>query len=235
MQSAAVAGERVSGDDFPGAFFGQRRASEGISASMKKMMLLGALVSCVAAVGHAQESRQDVSASFIGVYAPSVDGRGVEPMTTTTTGGFLGSYRYMLTPRSALELNYGWAQNSLKYHNTSAGVPDGRVHARQQELSGAYVYSRTYKRYNPFLEAGIGAMIFTPILDNGTNELNLKQTTSVGGLFGGGLAYEINPSFDVRVEYRGFLLKAPSFGFDPFSSSRYYVLMTPSIGVAYHF
>jgi opacity protein-like surface antigen len=208
---------------------------------MKKMMLLGALVSCVAAVGHAQESRQDVSASFIGVYAPSVNGRGVEPMTTTTTGGFLGSYRYMLTPRSALELNYSWAQNSIKYRNPSAGIgtapgsAGGRVHARQQELSGAYVYSRTYKRYNPFLEAGIGAMIFTPILDNGTNEKDLKQTTSVGALFGGGMAYEINPSFDVRVEYRGFLMKAPSFGFDPFSSSRYYVLMTPSLGVAYHF
>jgi len=203
---------------------------------MKKMMLLGAVFSCAAVVANAQESRQDVSASFIGVYAPTVDGRGVEPMTTTNTGGVLASYRYMLTPRSALEMNYSWAQNSDKYHNTSAGVPNGRVHARQQEISAAYVYSRTFKNYNPFLEAGLGVMLFTPILDNGTNESGvLKQTTSPGGLFGGGLAYEINPSIDVRVEYRGFLMKAPSFGFDPFSSSRYYVLMTPSLGVAYHF
>jgi len=202
---------------------------------MKKMMLLGALVSCVAAVGHAQESRQDVSASFIGVYSPNVYGKGVEPMSTTTTGGFLGSYRYMLTPRSALEVNYGWAQNSLKYRNPSAGVYNGRVHARQQEATGAYVYSRTFKNYNPFVEAGIGAMFFTPILDNGTNELYLKSTTSVGGLFGAGVAYEVNPSIDVRVEYRGFLLKAPGFGFDPYSSGRYYVMMTPSLGVAYHF
>jgi opacity protein-like surface antigen len=141
----------------------------------------------------------------------------------------------MLTPRSALELNYNWAQNSLKYNDPSAGVYNGRVHARQQELSGAYVYSRTYKNYNPFVEAGVGAMIFTPILDNGTNEKDLKQSTSVGALFGAGVAYEVSPSFDVRLEYRGFLLKAPSFGFDPFSSSRYYVLMTPSLGVAYHF
>jgi opacity protein-like surface antigen len=202
---------------------------------MKKMMLLGAVFSCAAVVAHAQESRQDVSASFIGVYAPKVYGRGVEPMTTTTTGGVLASYRYMLTPRSALELNYSWAQNSDKYRDPSAGVYNGRVHARQQEISAAYVYSRTFKNYNPFIEAGIGAMFFTPILDNGTNELDLKQSTSPGGLFGGGLAYEINPSIDVRVEYRGFLMKAPSFGFDPFSSSRYYVLMTPSLGVAYHF
>jgi outer membrane immunogenic protein len=216
-------------------FFRQRRACEGISASMKKMMLLGALLSCAAAVGHAQESRMDVSASLIGVYAPDVYGQNVFPMHTTNTGGVLASYRYMLTPRSALELNYSWAQNSLNYHAVSAGIPNGRVHARQQELSGAYVYSRTFKNYNPFLEAGVGAMLFTPILDNGTNELSVKSSTQVGGLFGGGLAYEINPSIDVRVEYRGFLMKAPDFGVSAFNSTRYYVLMTPSIGVAYHF
>jgi outer membrane immunogenic protein len=202
---------------------------------MKKMMLLGALLVCTAAVGHAQESRQDASVSFIGVYAPQVYGLSVHPMTTTTTGGFLGSYRYMLTPRSALELNYTFAQNSIKYDASSANVRFGEVKTRQQELSVAYVYSRTYKNFNPFLEGGLGEVIFTPILDNGTHQFDTKQVTSPGFLFGGGLAYEINPSFDIRIGYRGFLMKAPSFGYDPFETKRYYVLMTPSLGVAYHF
>ncbi len=211
---------------------------------MKKMMLLGALVSCAAAVGHAQESRQDVSASFIGVYAPDTHGLGATSHTTNT-GGFLGSYRFMLTPRSALELNYSWAQHSMKYANASLGNEPGtglnnypgpgEVHYRQQEITGAYVYSRTYKRYNPFLEAGLGGYIFTPILDNGTHTFDTKQNTNIGALFGGGLAYEINPSFDIRAEYRGFLLKSPDFGYSEFKTGRYYVLMTPSIGVAYHF
>jgi outer membrane immunogenic protein len=200
---------------------------------MKNMMLLGALMVCTAAVGHAQESRQDASVSFIGVYAPGVYGEVVHPMTTTTTGGLLASYRYMLTPRSALELNYTFAQNSIKYNSIS--FPQGEVHTRQQELSVAYVYSRTYKNYNPFLEAGVGAVLFTPILDYGTHETPTKQSTQIGGLFGGGLAYEINPSFDVRIEYRGFLMKAPDFGVSAFNPNRYYVLMTPSLGVAYHF
>ena len=72
------------------------------------------------------------------------------------------------------------------------------MHSRQQEITGAYVYSRTYGRYNPFLQAGIGGMIFTPIKDNGTSNLDTKQNTNIGGLFGGGLAYEISPSFDIR-------------------------------------
>ena len=200
---------------------------------MKKMMLLGTLLVCTAAVGHAQESRQDASVSFIGVYAPDVYGPSVHPMTTTTTGGFLGSYRYMLTPRSALEANYTFAQNSIRYSSTS--FPAGEVKTRQQELSLAYVYSRTYKRYNPFLEGGVGAVIFTPILDPGTHQFDVKQQTGLGGLFGGGLAYELNPSFDIRIGYRGFLMKAPDFGNEHFNTTRYYVLMTPSLGVAYHF
>jgi opacity protein-like surface antigen len=212
---------------------GQQRECEGISASMKKMMLLGALMMCAAGVGQAQESRQDVSASFIGTYSPDVYGGVVHPMSSTHSGGFLGSYRYDLTPRSALELNYTWSQYSIKYN--SVAFPQGEVHTRQQEISGAYVYSRTYHNYNPFLEVGVGGVIFTPILDNGTHELSTKQNTNIGALFGGGLAYEISPSFDVRVQYRGFLMKTPDFGQSGFKTNRYYVNMTPSIGIAYHF
>jgi opacity protein-like surface antigen len=200
---------------------------------MKKMMLLGVLMLGVATTVYAQESRQDVSLSFLGVTAPDVYGLGVFPMHTTNTGGVLASYRYMLTPRSALELNYSFAQNTIRYNVTSN---PGFVHSRQQEVTGAYVYSRTYGNFNPFLEAGVGGMIFTPILDSGTSRKDVKQNTNIGALFGGGLAYEISPSFDVRLEYRGFLLKAPDFGIsDSFKSNRYYVMSIPAIGVAYHF
>lgn len=197
--------------------------------------VLGGLLAGVTAAGaHAQESRQDVSVSFIGVFTPNVTGNSVH-FSTTETGGFLGSYRYQVTPRSALELNYSFAQNSYKYLNVTN--PNLRVHARQQEITGAYVYSRNYKNYNPFVELGVGGMIFTPILDSGTLQKDYRQNTNVGALFGGGLAYEISPSFDIRAEYRGFVLKAPDFG-NPSGQTktgRYYVVSTPAIGVAYHF
>ena len=200
---------------------------------MKKMMLLGAVLLGFVAAGQAQESRQDASISATEIVAPEVNGLSVLPMHTTLTTGALVSYRYMLTPRSALELNYSWGQNTIRYHSDSGY--SGYVHTRQEEASGAYVYSRTYGRYNPFLEAGIGGLIFTPIKDNGTSDLDTKQNTNVGGLFGGGLAYEISPSFDIRAEYRGFVTKAPDFGVGSFKTNRYYVNMTPSIGIAYHF
>jgi len=200
---------------------------------MKKMMLVAALLMLGSAVGYAQESRQDISLSGFAPLAPDVRGNGVNPASTTITTGVLASYRYMVTPRSALELNYGFAQNSIKY--TTSSIKNGEVHARQQEITGAYVYTLNFKRYNPFAEIGVGGMIFTPILDNGTHQLDARQNTNIGGLFGGGLAYELSPSFDIRAEYRGFLLKAPDFGKTEFKSNRYEVISMPTIGIAYHF
>jgi outer membrane immunogenic protein len=202
---------------------------------MKKTVLLGALLVSAAVGAQAQESRQDASISATEVFAPQIAGLSVSPMSTTLVTGILGSYRYLLTPRSGLELNYSWAQNSDVYRAFSANVDYARVHARQQEISGAYVYSRNYHNYNPFIEAGVGGMIFTPILDNGTTRLDSRQNTRIGGLFGAGLAYEISPSFDIRAEYRGMVLKAPDFGISALTTNRYYVVSTPSIGVAYHF
>lgn len=209
-----------------------KREREGIAASMKKMMLLGALLAGIATVGHAQESRQDVSASAYGLFAPEVHGLGVK-LDTNSWFGFLGSYRYDLTPRSQLELNYSFTQNSEDY--TPPGRSQVSVHSRQQEISGAYVYTRSYHNYNPFLEAGIGGMIFTPILDYQTSQLDVKQNTNIGALFGGGVAYEISPSFDIRLQYRGFLLKSPDFGHTDYKTNRYEVISSPAIGIAYHF
>jgi outer membrane immunogenic protein len=199
---------------------------------MKKTMLLGVLM-LSAAAGYAQESRQDVSFSGTGIFGPTVHGAANVDQRMTGALGLLTSYRYMLTPRSALELNYSFAQDSQKYHVNFD--PNGRIHSREQEVTGAYVYSLNFKRYSPFAEVGIGTLIFTPVLDAGTNELGTKSTKGIAGLFGGGVAYELSPSFDIRAEYRGFLVKSPNFGISRFSTNRYEVISMPTIGVAYHF
>ncbi len=200
---------------------------------MKKMILLGAVM-LSAAAGFAQESRQDISISGFGLIGPTVHGSNSVTLRSSKTAGVLLSYRYLLTPHSALEANYSWAQNTNYFQyggqNTAIFNP---VHTRQQELSGAFVYGRTYKNYNPFLEAGVGGVVFTPIQE-GSFTLDAKQNTNIGAVFGGGVAYELSPSFDIRVQYRGIFVKAPSF-VDRFRTNRYEVISMPSIGIAYHF
>jgi opacity protein-like surface antigen len=199
---------------------------------MKKTMLLGVLM-LSAAAGYAQESRQDVSFSGTGIFGPTVHGAGNVQQSMTGALGLLLSYRYMVTPRSALEANYSFAQDNQKYFVSFE--PNARIHSRQQEATVAYVYSLNLKRFSPFAEVGVGTLIFTPVLDNGTNLLGTKSSKGVAGLFGGGLAYELSPSFDIRVEYRGFVTKTPSFGETNFNANRYEVISMPTIGVAYHF
>lgn len=199
---------------------------------MKKTMLLGVLM-LSAAAGYAQESRQDVSFSGTGIFGPTIHGAANVTQSMTTAAGLLLSYRYMVTPHSALEANYSFAQNNQKY--STSFEPYARIHSRQQEITAAYVYSLNFKRYSPFAQVGVGTIVFTPVLDNGTNLLGTKSTKGLAGLFGGGLAYELSPSFDIRLEYRAFVVKTPNFGEANFSTNRYEVISMPAIGVAYHF
>ncbi|WP_158945179.1 acyloxyacyl hydrolase [Granulicella sp. S190] len=199
----------------------------------KTMLLLGALM-LSAAAGYAQESRQDVSVSGSAAFAPQITGNSVQKNTSTTLG-LVASYRYLLTPRSGLEVNYGYQQNTQYYQ--VFGKANGGLHTLQQEVSAAYVYNLNFKRFNPFLEAGPGVMFFSPFKDAGSTNLDAKRSTGIGGLFGGGVAYELSPSFDIRAEYRGFVVKTPTFGLpgNIFNTNRYEVISTPSIGIAYHF
>jgi len=200
---------------------------------MKKMMLLGVLLAGTATVAFAQESRQDVSLSATGLFAPEVNGNGAK-LNTNSTVGALASYRYMLTPRSALEANYGFAQYTDYLTNSAYRY---KVHTRQQEISLGYVYSRNYRRFNPFLEGGPAIVLFSPLKDFGTTTLDARRTTSIGGMFGGGVAYELSPSFDLRLQYHAVVVKAPSFGIQGsnFSTNRYELISTPALGIAYHF
>ncbi len=198
---------------------------------MKMMMCVGVLMASAAA-GLAQESRQDVSLGVTGNFTPFVNGTGGNKQSSTTAAGFLGSYRYMLTPRSALEANYSFTQYDTVF--VTNFLPNYRVRTRQQEFSAAYVYSFNFRNFNPFAEAGPAALFFSPVHDYSTTSLDTKRTTGIGALFGAGIAYELSPSFDIRAEYRGFVVKAPSFG-TVANTNRYEVISAPTIGVAYHF
>ena len=202
---------------------------------MKKIAIIAfLLVGCVAA-GRAQESRQDNSISGTALVEPFIGSQTDVQVHSNYALGALASYRFMLTPSSALEANYGMTyQNTIKF--VLPQFPNGvKVLTRTQEISAAYVRSFTYKKFNPFVEAGPSAFIFLPIRNTGTTSLDVKQQTAVGAIYGAGIAYEITPSFDIRAEYRGMVTKVPNFGDATFSTNKWYNIFNPAVGVAYHF
>lgn len=208
---------------------------------MKKIAFVVLLLAACAVAGRAQESRQDFSISGQALIPPFIASSTDVQVHSNRGWGALASYRFMLTPTSAIEANYGITyQNKFRY--VAPAFPNGiQVPARVQEISGAYVRSFVFKNFNPFVEAGPAALIMIPIVNTGLKTLDAKQQVLVGGMYGAGIAYEISPSFDVRVEYRGLVTKVPTFGqnnpangFD-FSTNKWFNMFDPTIGVAYHF
>lgn len=198
---------------------------------MKKSLLLFLLLPLTAAAGFAQESRMDVSASGSALIPPFNSGNAVQ-LHATVGFGALVSYRYLLTPHSGLEVNYQYAQQVQHFINPTNNL---LIHNRFQEISGAYVYNFVFRNFNPFVEGGPGGYIFSPIRDEKTQTQSASQSTSIGAFYGAGFAYELSPSWDIRVEYRGIIVKAPSFNVPNLRTDRYYNISDPVIGVAYHF
>ena len=201
---------------------------------MMKRFLLLLLLPCLAVAAFGQESRMEVSGSASVLSPPFVAGSGNVYLHASPGYGGLLSYRYDVTPLSQLEINYGYNQD--KDHFTS-GSFNYMVHTRVQEISFAYVRMFNFRNFNPFIEVGAGGWIFTPLDDTYTtiSVSNLKQKTLPGGLYGVGFAYELSPSWDFRMEYRGIVMKTPNFGYTNFNTRRYYNVSEPVVGFAYHF
>jgi outer membrane immunogenic protein len=201
---------------------------------MKKIVFVAVLLAAFGAAGWAQESRQDISLSGTGLIEPFSASQTDVQVHSNTGYGALASYRFMLTPSSALEANYGITyQNKILYiiSNTNHYL----VTTRTQEAGAAYVRSFVFRKFNPFLEAGPSALILLPVRNSGTTSLDVKQQTAITGMYGGGFAYEVSPSFDIRVEYRGLVTKVPTFGYDALKTNKWYNISEPVVGVAYHF
>jgi opacity protein-like surface antigen len=200
---------------------------------MKKIALIAFLLAVCVAAGRAQESRQDISISGTGLIEPFIASSTDVQVHSNTAFGALVSYRFMLTPSSALEANYGITyQNKIHYYTNPNNY---QVLTRTEEISAAYVRTFNFHKFNPFIEAGPAAFIFLPIRNSGTTSLDVKQQTNIGAIYGAGVAYEISPSFDIRAEYRGNITKVPTFGYAQFNTNKWYNIYNPAIGVAYHF
>ena len=111
---------------------------------MKKIAFIVFLLAISAAAGRAQESRQDISVSGTALIEPFIASSTNVEVNSTTGFGALASYRFMLTPDSALEANYGFTyENKIHYY---ANPNNYNVPLRTQEISGAFVshsFSRT--------------------------------------------------------------------------------------------
>jgi opacity protein-like surface antigen len=177
----------------------------------------------------AQNGNSEVSANFTGNFQKQANGMGVLD-TATDSGGFVVNYRYHFNKWSAVEANYGNTLFSQAYNSATV------ARARVQEATFAYVFTFGFDREarcHPFLEAGTGALFFSPSIA-GTTGPSVNQNRPVL-LYGGGVAYKLTHRFSVQAGYRGLIYTAADFAVNTQVTNAKTNMAEPYAGVSFHF
>jgi hypothetical protein len=217
----------------------------------KKLATAALLLFALTCVGEAQDTHNfDFAASGSALFVKRAEGSGVT-QTGTTGLGLLGSLRVHFTEKSAIELSYGRAENSLKYQFPPYNY---RVQGRALEFSGAYVRSlHPWGKIRPYFLAGGAALVFNPLdtktittVDGEPVEnivfVGASRQTSAAFLYGVGVERPLLGRFSLRLQYRGLLYKAPDFnvqntinGTSGFFTGAYGHMAEPTVGIVFHF
>lgn len=180
----------------------------------------------------AQDStRSDVSADFTGDFQMQASGLGVTD-SATYSGGLLANYRYHFNDWSAIEVNYAYTRFTQNYFPSGGSS----TQAKAQEFTLAYVNTLGTKpsaRFRPFVEAGTGGLIFSPIVA-GSTVSGLTQDRSVF-LYGAGVDWHAMRHISLRVGYRGLIYKAPDFTVSAQVTNATTNMSEPYVGVVFRF
>src|SRR5437868_10285047 len=105
-----------------------------------------------------EAGRSEASVQAFGSFVKSTTYNGVQ-QDATNSGGVLASYRFFFSNSHGVEVNYGYSLNTQIY-----GLATGPlgVKSNQHEVTAAYVYRHAMQHFTPFVEAGVGGLMFAP-------------------------------------------------------------------------
>jgi len=193
--------------------------------SFAAIMLGGALAALPAFSQEAGRSEATVQA--FGSFVKSTTYNGVQ-QDATNSGGVLASYRFFFSNSHGVEVNYGYSLNTQTY-GLAAG-PLG-VKSNQHEVTAAYVYRHALRHFTPFVEAGVGGLVFAP-----TEAPGVSTQSRAAFVYGGGADFNLTKRIFVRAEYRGLVYSSPTFDLAPaLGTDRVTHRAEPSIGFGYRF
>src|SRR5438874_1350991 len=166
--------------------------------------------------------KSEASVQAFGSFLKSTVNNGVE-QKTTDSGGVLASYRFFFNNNHGVEVNYGHSLNTQSY-----GLLNGPlgINAHSNEVTAAYVFRYPLKKITPFVEAGVGGLVFDPKDAPGAN-----TQARAAFVYGGGADYNVTKRIFLRAEYRGLVYNSPTFDVAPLSNlDRVTHRAEPSIG-----
>jgi outer membrane immunogenic protein len=190
------------------------------------VILLGASFAALPAFSQ-EAGRSEVSVQALGSFVKSTTDNGVQ-QGATDSGGVLANYRFFFTNDNGVEVNYGYSLNTQTY-----GLPSGPfgVKSHQDEVTAAYVYRHPLRRFTPFAEAGVGALIFDP-----KDAPEASTQSRAAFVYGAGADFNLAKHVFLRAEYRGLVYNSPTFDLtEALGTDRVTHRAEPSIGFGYRF
>jgi outer membrane immunogenic protein len=203
---------------------------------LRKCSMLVVCLVFLSSLGFTEDGRSEIAVSGIGVFPKQISGNDVQ-QDPTNSGGVLASYRYAFRAHSSVEVDYSFTRNTQYY--TIIGTTTGPIAAQQanvHELTGAYVLQADRsRRISPFVLAGAGALIFSPITNATNASFGSTTQTTATFLYGMGLDYRLMHSVGLRLQYRGLIYKAPDFGVSDISTGGWSHSAEPAVGLTFRF
>jgi len=188
-------------------------------------LLGGALVALPA---FSQETgRSEVSVQAFGSFVKTTTQDGIQ-QGATNSGGVLANYRFFFSNHHGVEVNYGYSLNTQTF-----GLPAGPlgVKANQHEVTAAYVYRHPLRAFTPFVEAGVGGIVFDP-----KDAVAATTQSRAAFVYGAGADINLTSRLFVRAEYRGLVYNSPTFELTPAQGTdRLSHRAEPSVGFGYRF
>lgn len=173
------------------------------------------------------ENRSEASVQFFGTFLKQTDSHGVR-QTASDSGGVLASYAFFFTKHQGVEVNYGYSRSTQSY---DFGLGPLGTNANQHEITGAYTYRFPMSRITPFVQAGIGGLIFDPRNFPGANSQG-----RVAFLYGAGADWSVTKRIFVRAQYRGLVFNSPTFDIAAnLGADRVTHQAEPTIGLGFRF
>ena len=192
--------------------------------------LSSALLATSALAAHGQFYKLhnvDLGVSAISPFTKSLTNDSNSVQETTDTTGFLFTMREHPFAWAGVEFNYGYSKYSQVYVAPGATA---QVKSYNHEATAAYLFHPHFRKLQPFVGVGGGAIDFDPAGGAVANQWR------GAGLLEAGLDIPTkNPHLGFKVQGRSLFYRAPNFYNALVSSRAWVATVEPSAGVYFRF
>ena len=169
----------------------------------------------------------DLGANAMSPFTKTLTSDSANVQETTDTTGFLFSLKEHPVPWAGVEFNYGYSKYSQVFVTP---LGSARVKSYNHEATAAYLFHPHFRKLQPFVGVGGGAIDFQPENNTASNQWRGAGLLEVG--------FDLptkNPHLGFRVEGRSLIYRAPNFSSPDVSSRSWVATVEPAAGVYWRF